>query len=124
MGWTETGVVDERMRFVIAAEKDDEPFAGVCRRFGVSRRIGYKWLARYQESGVEGLLDRSRAPRHHPQAIADDLVERCLAVRRTHPSWGPLKVRAYLERGAPRRGLAGSEHDRRVVRPRRADGGA
>jgi hypothetical protein len=35
------------MRFVIAAEKDDEPFAGVCRRFGVSRRIGYKWLARY-----------------------------------------------------------------------------
>jgi transposase InsO family protein len=103
MGWTETCVVDERMRFVIAAEKDDEPFAGVCRRFGVSRRIGYKWLARYQESGVEGLLDRSRAPRHHPQAIADDLVERCLAVRRTHPSWGPLKVRAYLERGAPGR---------------------
>lgn len=101
MGWTETCAVDERMRFVIAAEKHEEPFAAVCRRFGVSRRIGYKWLARYQEAGVEGLLDRSRAPLHHPQAIADELFERCLAVRRAHPSWGPLKVRAYLERRAP-----------------------
>jgi transposase len=91
------------MRFVIAAEKHEEPFAGVCRRFGVSRRGGYKWLGRYQEAGVEGLLDRSRAPRHHPQAIANGLLERCLAVRRAHPSWGPLKVRAYLERCAPAR---------------------
>jgi transposase InsO family protein len=101
MGWTETCAVDERMRFVVAAEQHEEPFAVTCRRFGVSRRVGYKWLARYQETGVEGLLDRSRAPLHHPQTIADELVERCLAVRRAHPSWGPLKVRAYLERRAP-----------------------
>src|SRR5436309_11161754 len=101
MGWTETCAMDERMRFVIAAEKHEESFAAICRRFSVSRKVGYKWLARYQEAGVLGLLDRSRAPLHHPQAIADESAERCLAVRRTHPSWGPLKVRAYLERRAP-----------------------
>src|SRR5882724_5606039 len=101
MGWMETCAVDERMRFVIAAEKHEEAFAAVCRRFGVSRRVGYKWLARYQEAGVEGLFDRSRAPLHHPQTIAEEIAERCLAVRRTHPSWGPLKVLAYLERRAP-----------------------
>ena len=101
MGWTETCAVDERMRFVIAAEKHEEVFASLCRRFGVSRRVGYKWLARYQEGGVEGLWDHSRAPLHHPQAIADELAERCLAVRRAHPSWGPLKVRAYLARRSP-----------------------
>jgi transposase len=56
----ETCAVDERMRFVIAAEKHEEAFAAICRRFGVSRRVGYKWLARYEEAGVEGLLDRSR----------------------------------------------------------------
>jgi putative transposase len=101
MGWTETCAVDERMRFVIAAAKHEESFAGLCRRFSVSRRVGYKWLARYREASVEGLLDRSRAPLHHPHAIADDITERCLAVRRRHPSWGPLKVRAWLERQAP-----------------------
>ena len=101
MGWMETCTVDERMRFVIAAEKYEESFAALCRGFGVSRRVGYKWLARYREAHVEGLLDHSRAPLHHPHAIADEIAEACLAVRRAHPTWGPLKVRAWLERQAP-----------------------
>src|SRR5260370_15694684 len=82
MVWKETCAVDERMRFVIAAEKHEEAFAAICRRFGVSRRVGYKWLARYEEAGVEGLLDRSRAPLHRSQTIAEGIAERCLAVRR------------------------------------------
>jgi len=58
MIWRETCAVDERMRFVMTVEKQQESFAAVCRQFGVSRRVGYKWLARYQEAGVEGLGDR------------------------------------------------------------------
>jgi len=46
MGWMETCAVDERMRFVMAVESQEEPFAVVCRRFGVSRKTGYKWLGR------------------------------------------------------------------------------
>jgi transposase InsO family protein len=102
MGWKETCTVEERMRFVVAVEKGEESFAAICRRYGVSRRIGYKWLARFEEEGTAGLLDRSRAPLHHPRAIAPDIAERCLEVRRAHPSWGPVKVRAYLERRAPK----------------------
>jgi transposase InsO family protein len=102
MGWMETCAVDERMRFVMAVEERDEAFAMVCRRFGVSRKTGYKWLARYREAGVEGLRDRSRAPLHHPQGIAEPIAERCLAMRRAHPTWGPVKVRGTLERRFPR----------------------
>ena len=101
MGWMETCAVDERMRFVIAVEKQGEPFAVMCRRFGVSRKTGYKWLARFEEAGVEGLLDRSRAPLCHPQAIPDRIAAQCLATRREHPTWGPLKVRAFLKRRRP-----------------------
>ena len=101
MGWRETCAVDERMRFVIAAKKHEEPFAALCREFGMSRKTGYERLLRYREAGVEGLLDRSRAPRHHPQAIGQEISERCVAVRRAHPTWGPLKVRAFLRRRAP-----------------------
>ena len=102
MCWKETCAVEERMRFMVAIEKGEESFAAICRRFGVSRRIGYKWLARFEEEGAAGLLDRSRAPLHHPQAIAANVAERCLGVRRAHPTWGPVKVRAYLERHAPK----------------------
>ena len=35
--------------------------AELCRRYGVSRRIGYKWVDRYVAEGVDGLQDRSRA---------------------------------------------------------------
>jgi putative transposase len=101
MGWMETCAVDERMRFVMAIERQEECFAGVCRRFGVSRKTGYKWLERYREGGVEGLIDRSRAPLHRPQTLTAEIAERCLAVRRAHPSWGPVKVRGWLEERAP-----------------------
>jgi putative transposase len=102
MGWKETCAVEERMRLVMATEKGEESFAAICRRFGVSRQNGYKWLARYREAGLEGLQEHSRAPLHHPHAIAEEIAERCLEVRRTHPTWGPMKVRAYLERRTPK----------------------
>jgi putative transposase len=102
MGWTETCAVEERMRFMVAVEKNEESFAAICRRFNVSRRIGYKWRARFEEEGAAGLFNRSRAPLHHPQAITGKVAERCLEVRRAHPTWGPAKVLAYLERQAPR----------------------
>jgi putative transposase len=101
MGFRETCAVEERMRFVMAAEAREEPFAALCRQFGVSRRVGYKWLGRYREDGVEGLQDRSRAPLSHPHAIAHEISERCIEIRRAHPTWGPLKARAFLARREP-----------------------
>lgn len=101
MGWMETCVVEERMRFMLAVEKQEESFAALCRQFGVSRRVGYKWLERYEAEGVAGLVDHTRAPLRHPQAVPADIAEQCLAVRRQHRTWGPVKVRAWLERQAP-----------------------
>jgi putative transposase len=101
MGWMETCAVEERMRFVMAIMEREEAFAAVCRQFGVSRKTGYKWLERYLEDGFEGLLDRSRAPLHHPQAMTREIADRCLVVPRGHPTWGPVKVRAWLERRVP-----------------------
>ena len=106
MPWRETRVVDERVRFVLAVEACEEPMAAVCRRFGISRQHGYKWLERWRTDGVGGLASRSRAPRRHPQAVAAELVEACLGVRRAHPTWGPVKVRTWLERRTPG-GLSG-----------------
>src|ERR1700733_2580447 len=103
MVWRETCAMEERMRFVDAVVENAESFAALCRRFGVSRKSGYKWLERYQAEGVEGLKDRSRAPLRHPQAIPAALAEQCLAVRQAHPSWGPGKVRAWLEERRPQR---------------------
>jgi putative transposase len=101
MGLVGACAVEERMRFVIAVEKREESFAAICRRFGVSRKSGYKWLFRYEEEGIEGLSDRSRAPHDHPHGIGEEVFARCLELRRAHPNWGPVKVRAWLDRRYP-----------------------
>jgi putative transposase len=101
MVWKETCAMEERIRFVDAVVENTETFAAVCRRFGVSRKTGYKWLARYEAGGIEGLKDQSRAPLHHAQAMTARIAELCLAVRRAHPTWGPLKVKAWLEQHRP-----------------------
>lgn len=101
MVWKETCAVDQRMKFVLAVESEDEALSALCRQFGISRRTGYKWLGRYREAGVAGLSNRSRAPLHVAHALSPVMGERCLAVRRAHPTWGPVKVRAWLERHEP-----------------------
>lgn len=103
MGCLESCVVDKRMGFVLAVQEREDSFAALCRRFGISRNAGYEWLGRYEAeaAGVAGLMDRSRAPHTHPQAVTDVIAERCLDVRREHQTWGPVKVRAWLMRRDP-----------------------
>ena len=102
MVWRETCAVEERMRLVMAIVENQDSMATVCRRFGVSRKTGYKWLERYERDGAAALVDRSRAPLTHPHALTERIASRLIEVRRAHPTWGPVKVRAYLERRAPR----------------------
>ena len=56
--------MDERLQFMQDALSDRYTMSELCARYGISRRIGYKWLERYSEEGKRGLRDRSRAGRH------------------------------------------------------------
>lgn len=93
--------MEERFRFVQEYRKDEESLAELCRRYGVSRKTGYKWLERYQAEGLEGLRDQPRAAAHHPNEVLTEVAEAVLRLRREHPHWGPLKLRARLERAEP-----------------------
>lgn len=101
MGWRETCAVSERMRFVMNVTSGDYSVSEACRIAGVSRKTGYKWLARYEHSGALGLRDRSRAPHSHPNAVAMETKTILLEARQQHPSWGPVKLLAWLERRYP-----------------------
>ncbi len=97
MPWKETCVMDQRMGFIVACSEGEESMATLCRHFGISRKTGHKWLSRYRTDGAGGLLDRSRAPLSNARALADDVVEAVVSVRHRYPSWGPRKVKAWLE---------------------------
>src|SRR5215210_3162500 len=96
MSWKATCVMDERLRFILECERGEQGLAEVCRTYGISRKTGYKWLARYQAAGMIGLKDRSRAPKGRPQRTSEAVEERLVELRGEHPTWGPKKLVAWL----------------------------
>jgi putative transposase len=95
----------ERMRFVTDRERGPYSMVELCARYDVSRKTGYKWLARYEGDGVDGLRARSRAPHQCPHRIAAEVAEAICAGRRQHPGWGPDKILHWLKRRHPRMDL-------------------
>jgi transposase InsO family protein len=97
MGWKKD-IMSQRLEFVSLALAPGANFACVCRRFGISRRTGYKWTTRFAQGGAAALADRSRRPHQSPRKIAPQLEQSIEALRRRYPSWGPRKLRCLLAR--------------------------
>lgn len=98
MPWTSTDPVNERLKFVAAAQTGRRTMSELCIAFGISRKTGYKLLRRYAEEGPDALRDRPRAPHTHPNQIRRDLEGAILRCRRAHPTWGSKKILVALER--------------------------
>jgi putative transposase len=90
--------MDERVKFIGLYLEHEWPMAALCREFGISRKTGYKLVRRYIELDIEGLKDKSRAPHRHPNAVSAELEQAVVSARSTHPSWGPKKLQAWLQR--------------------------
>jgi transposase InsO family protein len=99
LAWKETSPVKQRKEFVEACMAKEGSMSELCRRFGVSRKTGYKWLDRYL-GGCE-LEDRSRRPKTSPKAVAGWMEDSIVAAREMRPTWGPRKLRAALLRANP-----------------------
>jgi putative transposase len=103
MPWTQTDTVNERRKFVTALLKQGLTMVEACRQFGISRKTGYKIVARHAEFGLAGLTDRSRAPKSHPNQASPDVEAAVLRVRKAHPTWGSKKILAIFDREDPER---------------------
>lgn len=96
MPWLETDPVNERKRFVLEAQGSLFTHSELCRRYGISRKTGYKWLDRYEREGPDGLTDRSHRPHSCPHATDPVVLEAAFELRRHRPRWGADKIRARL----------------------------
>ncbi|HEY8994097.1 MAG TPA: IS481 family transposase, partial [Lacunisphaera sp.] len=72
-------------------------FAALCRRFGISRKTGYKWRVRFLQGGAEALLDRPRGRGRRCNQTSTNLEAVVVACRKQHPTWGPRKLHRRLE---------------------------
>lgn len=105
MPWNKTEPMNERVKFIATYLEEEETLSDLCRRFGISRKTGYKWIERYEEDGLVALADQSRAPHTHPNAVDTEVTQLILLEREKHPHWGPKKLVVVLQRKYPRMDL-------------------
>ena len=98
MPWEAVDVLNRRQEFALRSIAPNENFSALCREFGISRKVGYKWKQRFLSKGIEGLADESRRPASCSHALNEEAVCRIVKLKHAHPSWGPRKIRAVFAR--------------------------
>lgn len=89
-------MLELKAEFVYMADQPDANMSELCRRFGISRPTGYKWLRRYRQDGLEGLCERSRRPNNSPNQTPKTIEKVVVAARRQDPGWGGRKLNCHL----------------------------
>jgi len=101
LAWKESNVIEERLRFVIAASRQEKSIAALCREFEISRQTGHTWLKRYREGGSSQVADRSRRPAHSPNRTDAEMEAAVVALRNRLPDWGAPKLLVLLKQQDP-----------------------
>lgn len=98
MAWKTMDVHEQRVRFVVAAMQELQPFSALCAEYEISRPTGYLWLRRYRELGVQGIAEQSRKPHHSPRRTDAIREQQVVRVRVRYPDWGARKLQVLLAR--------------------------
>jgi putative transposase len=95
--------MDQREQFLVDYRRGHFSMQELCMRYAISRKTGYKWVARVAEDGRRGLLERSRAPHSCPHQTSEVVAALIIAARQAHPDWGPQLLLDWLRPRHPRR---------------------
>ena len=93
MPWESKTVEELRKEFVVAS-KTTSNFSSLCREFGITRKTGYKWIARAEET--DDLTDRSHARKNISNKTDLEIENLILSVRKDNPAWGGKTIRQVL----------------------------
>lgn len=100
MPWKECNIMDERVKF-IARFLEGEKVTRLAEEFGISRKTAYKIIDRYQDTGLEGLTDRSRRPYRHANQLPFQIEALIVRLKQEKPTWGAPKIMELLARRYP-----------------------
>lgn len=96
MPWNIKDTMSIRFDFIEKAVSGKFKMVTLCQEYGISRKTGYKWLERYKNEGVNGVLDQSKKPHSRPNLTEDKDIQLILQIRKEYPAWGGRKLRRVL----------------------------
>lgn len=96
MPWKVRSLLSQRHKFCKLALETSN-FSALCKRYEISRKTGYKWLALYRQYGYNGLYDLSRRPHRIPNRISGEIESLLVHLHKHYPRWGPRKLHALMK---------------------------
>ena len=101
MPWKTVDTMDLKIRLIADWQTKQFNITDLSQRYGLSRPVVYKWLCRYQDQGVDGLKEQSRAPHHSPYQTDDSIIGLIIKEKLRNRKRGPKKVHAQLKERYP-----------------------
>lgn len=98
MPFLDKTVMEQRLELVLLGSVEGTNVSQLCKRYGISRKVFYKWQKRYRQQGEAGLMDLDRRPKASPRQIDSSVEDRVVKLRKQNPEWGARKLRVLLER--------------------------
>jgi len=106
-----------RLRLVTHARQHG--IKATARAFRTTVPTVRKWVRRWEEHGLEGLKERSRAPHSCPHKVRGELVQRVVELRRQLPSFGARRLKREWELPLGHGAIARILRQHGLIRPRR-----
>jgi transposase InsO family protein len=101
MPWKEICALEIRKEMIADWLTKEYTITEISDSYDVSRKTIYKWIDRYHQNGMAGLVDLSKGPDYHPNATSIEKVAAMLELKRQKIKWGPRKILAKLRNDHP-----------------------
>jgi transposase InsO family protein len=98
MALAELSMVEQRYLAVREVLDTGATITDVATRHGVDRRTLHRWLVRYASDGIGALAEKSTKPDRCPHQLSAVIEARIIAMRTTHPGWGPRTILTKLRK--------------------------
>lgn len=96
MAWKVKDILSMKEEIIKKALGEQVPIAHLAKEYNISRPTIYKWIKRFNEHGIDGLVELSRRPHSAPNRTTGEHTELILNIRNEYQAWGGRKLRQRL----------------------------
>lgn len=102
MSWKEVNPMQQKILFIADYLRQTSNLSDLCSRYGISRKTGYKWIQRFESTGINGLNEQTRRPNANPLQTPYRIQQAIIELRQKYQIIpGAKKIQVMLAQRYP-----------------------
>jgi len=102
MSWKEVNPMQQKILFIADYLRKISSLTDLCLRYGISRKTGYKWIQRFESTGIDGLNEQTRRPNASPIQTPYRIQQAIIELRQKYQiTPGAKKIQVMLAQRYP-----------------------